>query len=259
MLAPPGALDAFGAFGGDHLVQDAPPAKAGGRTIGHQRDHILDRLGPRRPPAGPRHLSGLAAKAAHRVPAEFGARGGLRGRGRSSEFRNVTVVGDEPRHLPPAEPRAQPVDEAIEVGLLVAAAKADLFLRAGFGMQHGQPREIEAEARIDLVAERGEAFDEQRADGLRVAHRPRCAGSDTLHRAVGAEQRQLDAACAFWETVEQRLHPEPRVAENGGAVSDDEADSDVLRPRETSALFGHAAAEQALLEAYRAAASRMPG
>jgi DNA polymerase-3 subunit delta' len=34
-------------------------------------------------------------------------------------------------------------------------------------------------------------------------------------------------------------------------VSNDEADSDVLRPRETSALFGHADAERALLEAYQ--------
>jgi DNA polymerase-3 subunit delta' len=34
-------------------------------------------------------------------------------------------------------------------------------------------------------------------------------------------------------------------------VSDDEADSDVLRPRETSALFGHVEAERTLLEAYK--------
>ena len=34
-------------------------------------------------------------------------------------------------------------------------------------------------------------------------------------------------------------------------MSNDEADSDVLRPRETSALFGHADAERALLEAYQ--------
>ena len=34
-------------------------------------------------------------------------------------------------------------------------------------------------------------------------------------------------------------------------MSDDEADSDVLRPRETGALFGHAEAERTLLEAYQ--------
>jgi DNA polymerase-3 subunit delta' len=34
-------------------------------------------------------------------------------------------------------------------------------------------------------------------------------------------------------------------------VSDDEVDSDVLRPRETGPLFGHADAERALLEAYQ--------
>jgi DNA polymerase III subunit delta' len=34
-------------------------------------------------------------------------------------------------------------------------------------------------------------------------------------------------------------------------VSDDEADIDILRPRETGALFGHTEAERALLEAYK--------
>ncbi len=109
----------------------------------------------------------------------------------------MAVVRDEPRHAPPAEACAQPVDEAIEVGLILAAAKPDLLFRARLGVEHGQPREVEAEARIDLVAERGEALDEQRADRLRVAHRPRGAGRDAFHRAVGAEQRQLDAARAF--------------------------------------------------------------
>ena len=34
-------------------------------------------------------------------------------------------------------------------------------------------------------------------------------------------------------------------------MSDNEADIDVLRPRETGALFGHAEAERTLLEAYQ--------
>ena len=203
MLAPPGALDALGAFGGDDLVQRAPPAEAHRRAVRHQRDHVLDCLGPCQEPAGPRHLSGLGAKAADGVPAELGPRGGLCGNGRGGEFGNMAVVRDEPRHAPPAEARAQPVDQAVELGLVLAAAKPDLLLRARLGGEHRQPREVEAEARIELVAQRGEPFDEQRADRLRIAHRPRRAGGEALHRAVGAEQQQLDAARALAAGGEQ--------------------------------------------------------
>ena len=122
--------------------------------------------------------------------------GRLRRHGRGGELGDVAVMRDEPRHAPPAEPRAQPVDQAVELGLILAAAETDLLLRARLGDEHREPRQIEAEARIDLVAERGEPLDEQRADRLRIAHRPRRAGGDALDRAVGAEQRKLDAARA---------------------------------------------------------------
>ena len=42
-------------------------------------------------------------------------------------------------------------------------------------------------------------------------------------------------------------------------MSEDGGERDSPHPRETTALFGHADAERSLLEATRAAASRMPG
>src|SRR5690348_5403137 len=43
VLGPPGAFDALRAFGGDDLVERAPPAKPHRRSVGHRRDR-LDRL-----------------------------------------------------------------------------------------------------------------------------------------------------------------------------------------------------------------------
>src|SRR6185312_3626745 len=43
VLAPPGALDALGAVGGNHFVQRAPPAEPQGWAVGHFRER-LDRL-----------------------------------------------------------------------------------------------------------------------------------------------------------------------------------------------------------------------
>ena len=97
---------------------------------------------------------------------------------------------DEARDAPPSEPGAEPIDQAVELGRFLAATEPDLLVRARLGDGDREAREIEAEARIDLVAERGEPLDEQRADRLRVAHRPRGAGRDALDRAVGAEERE---------------------------------------------------------------------
>ncbi len=104
----------------------------------------------------------------------------------------MAVVRDEARDAPASEPRAQAVDQAVELGLMLASAETDLLVRARLGDEHREPRQIEAEARIDLVAERGQPLDEQRADRLRIAHRTRGAGGDALDRAVGAEERKLE-------------------------------------------------------------------
>ncbi len=105
----------------------------------------------------------------------------------------MAVTGDETRNPPPSEPRAQAVDQAVELGLIFAGAETDLLVRTGLGVEHREPRQIEAEARIDLVAERGEPLDEQRADRPRIAHRTRGAGGDALDLAVGAEEGKLEA------------------------------------------------------------------
>src|SRR5262245_25703627 len=225
VLAPPGAFDALGPFGRDHFVQRAPPAEAHRRAVGHESEDVLDRLGPDEQAQRPRAQVDLDAEAAPRLPAELGARRraqfrrvsgartygvvalaarfarqrgarqGLRHvlrRERSSgELGTMAVMGDEPRNPPSSEARAQAVDEAIELGPILVSAEADLLVWTGLGGQHGEPCQIEAESRIDLVPERGQPLDEERADRLRIADGPRGAGGDAFDRAVGAEEREL--------------------------------------------------------------------
>src|SRR5207344_369039 len=113
----------------------------------------------------------------------------------------------EARNPPPAEPRAQAVDEAIELSPIFMAAEADLFVRTRLGGEHGEPRQIETKAGIDLVAERGEPLHEERADGMRIAHRARGAGRNALDHAVGAEESKLEAAGAVPARCQRRLEP----------------------------------------------------
>ena len=108
----------------------------------------------------------------------------------------MAVLCDEPRDAPASEPCAQAVDQAVELGLMLASAETDLLVRARLGDEHRKPRQIEAEARIDLVAERGQPLHEQRADRLGIAHRARGAGGDALDRPVGAKERKLEPARA---------------------------------------------------------------
>src|SRR5262249_56062815 len=88
--------------------------------------------------------SDRGAKAAERVPAEFGSRHGLRRNRRGSKLRNVTVAGDQPRNAPASEPRAQAIDQAVELDLICARAEADLLLRTGLGGPHPEPRHAPA-------------------------------------------------------------------------------------------------------------------
>ena len=83
----------------------------------------------------------------------------------------MAVMGDEARHAPPSEPRAQAIDQAVELGVILVGAETDLLVRTGLGDEHGEPRQVEAEARIDLVTEGCEPLDEERADRMRVPDR----------------------------------------------------------------------------------------
>src|SRR5262249_57669005 len=122
-----------------------------------------------------------------RSPTKRGARHGLRRPRRGGEFGDMAVTGDETRNPPPSESRAQAIDQAVELGLIFTRAETDLLVRTRLGVEHRQTRQIEAEARIDLVAERGDPLDKERADCPRIAHRTRGAGRDALDRAIGAK------------------------------------------------------------------------
>ena len=158
-FAPPGAFDALGAFGGDHFVQRAAPAEAHRRAVRHQRQNVLDRLGLGEQPQRARAQSGLGAEAAERIPAEFGwlmpapARMRRRARGCGCPARRAAkpAAGRAARSGDRSGGRAR---------LDLRAAEADLLIRAGLGIEHREPRQIEAETRIDFIAQRGEPLDE---------------------------------------------------------------------------------------------------
>src|SRR6266511_3167702 len=205
LLAPPGAFDAFGPLGPNHLVQHAAPAEARRRAVGHEGEAIDDGLRLGEQTQRPWAQSGLGAKAAERIPAEFGSRHGLRRHDRDGELGNVAIAGEKTRNPLPSEPRAQSIDQAIKLDLIFTRAEADLLVPTRLGIKARKPRQIEAEAGIDLVAERGQPLDEKRADHLRVAHRSRGTGRDALDRAIGAEEGQLEASRAVAARCQRRL------------------------------------------------------
>src|SRR5262249_43872288 len=207
LFAPPSAFDAFGSFRANHFMQGAPPAKAHRRAVRREGADVGDGLGLGEQTQRARAQSSVGAEAADRIPARLGARHGLRRHRRGGEFGDMAVTDDETRNPPPSEPRAQAIDQAVEFGLVFTAAETDLLVRTRLGVEHRQPREIEAEARIDLVAERGEPRDEEGPDDPRIAHRARGAGGDALDRAIGAEEGKLEAPRPLAARRQRRLEP----------------------------------------------------
>src|SRR5215468_11358672 len=207
LFAPPGAFDAFGSFRTNHFMQGAAPAEAHRRAVRHEGEDVGDGFGLGEQAQRTRAQLSVGAEAAECIPANLGARHGLRRHRRGGEFGDMAVTGDETRNPPPSEPRAQAIDQAIELGLIFTRAETDLLVRTGFGIEHREPRQIEAEARIDLVAERGEPLDEERADYPRIAHRTRGTGRDALDRAIGAEEGKLEAPRPLAARCQRRLEP----------------------------------------------------
>src|SRR6516162_2443197 len=207
LFAPPGAFDAFGSFRANHFVQGAAPAEAHRRAVRHEGEDVDDGLGLGEQTQRTRAQLSVGAEAAERIPAKLGARHGLRRHRRAGEFGDMAVTGDETRNPSPSEPRAQAIDQAVELGLIFTGAETDLLVRTGFGVEHREPRQIEAEARIDLVAERGEALDEERADCPRIAQRARGAGGDALDRAIGAEEGELETPRPLAARGQRRFEP----------------------------------------------------
>src|SRR5215813_15413568 len=207
LFAPPGAFDAFGAFRANHFMQGAAPAEAHRRAVRHEGEDVGDGFGLGEQAQRTRAQLSVGAEAAERIPAKLGARHGLRRHRRGGEFGDMAVTSDETRNPPPSEPRAQAIDQAIELGLIFTHAETDLLVRTGFSVEHREPRQIEAEARIDLVAERGEPLDEERADCPRIAQRARGAGGDALDRAIGAEEGKLETPRPLAARCQRRLEP----------------------------------------------------
>ena len=111
----------------------------------------------------------------------------------------MAVMGDEP-HNRRRPRRAQTIDEAIELSPIFVSAEADLLVLKGFGGQHGEPRQIEAEARIDLVAERGQPLDSARI-----------ACGSRMGREVPAAMR-LTVPSVRKSASSRRRAPTPRAA-----------------------------------------------
>src|SRR5215469_5610101 len=207
LFAPPGAFDAFGSFRANHFVQGAAPAEAHRRAVGYEGEDVGDGFGLGEQAQRARAQMSVGAKAAEPIPAKLGARHDLRRHRRGGEFGDMAVTSDETRNPPTSEPRAQAIDQAVELGLIFTRAETDLLVRTRLGVEHRQPRQIEAEARIELVAERGEPLDEERADYPRIAHRTRGAGRDALDRAIGAEEGKLETPRPLAARCQRRLEP----------------------------------------------------
>src|SRR5262247_1734484 len=207
LFAPPGAFDAFGSFRANHFMQGTAPAEAHRRAVRHESEDVGDGFGLGEQAQRTRAQLSVAAEAAECIPANLGARHGLRRHRRGGEIADMAVTDDETRNPLPSESRAEAIDQAIELGLIFTRAETDLLVRTGFGVEHREPRQIEAEARIDLVAERGEPLEEERADGSRIAQRARGAGGDALDRAIGAEEGKLETPRPLAARCQRRLEP----------------------------------------------------
>src|SRR5262249_37347678 len=94
VLAPPGTLDALGAFGRDHLMQGPPPSETQRRAVG-DFGYSFDRLRPRQQPERTRRqfcsLAGLSKPGPAGIAVD-----GLRGKNGFGQFRNMTVLSDQP-------------------------------------------------------------------------------------------------------------------------------------------------------------------
>ena len=75
------------------------------------------------------------------------------------------------------------------------------------GDQRAEPHHVEAEARIDLVADHVEPVGEQARDAARLAQRRSGAGLDAEHLAVGAEQHHLQQPRAFAALLQHMREP----------------------------------------------------
>ena len=187
VLAPPSALDALGAFGGDHLVQRAPPAEAQRRPVRHFGDR-LDRLRPQQQPQRARRQIGFGADiggtppSRHRRRSSAPARSQPRSRGYGCPARSAGA-----RAWPPSRALRRSTSRS-SCGCLRRAADADLLGRAGLGDQRPTAAPCRSRSR-GRARRRAPPAARQTARGYRLGSRNgrEHAGGDAAQRAVGAE------------------------------------------------------------------------
>ena len=81
----------------------------------------------------------------------------------------MTILGKQACNAAASEPGAQAIDKVVELHAILACSKPDLLIRARLCHHCRESREIESEARIHLIAQRGKPLDKERTDCLRIA------------------------------------------------------------------------------------------
>ena len=183
LFAPPGAFDALGAFGGDHLMQRAPPAEAQRRAVRHLGDG-LDRLRLRQQPQGARRQLNVSAEAAERRPSQW--RPSSAPAGCTAAISGIWLSCAIGRRTRAAPSRALSRSTSRSMSAASSAPpKPTCSGGSRLGDHHRQPRHVEAEAGIEFVGERGEPLGKQRADVACIAQ-----GSRACRRRCGAARRR---------------------------------------------------------------------
>src|SRR5207249_5962510 len=121
------------------------------------------------------------------------------------KLRQVRILCEETGDAMGAEPRAQAVDERIEIGRKFFGAQIDLHFRQELGEENAEAGEIEAEAGIERISEPMEPLAKQCANAGGIAYRPRGCDRDAAHGAVGAEQNELDLSRPLAAALEHRF------------------------------------------------------
>src|SRR5262245_25388665 len=112
-------------------MQGPPPSETQRRTVG-DFGYSFDRLRPRQQPERTRRQFCFLAVLSKSVPAGI-AVDGLRGKNGFGQFRNMTVLSDQPADAARSQPGTQTIDKTTKLGCIFTATYADLFGRTGLG------------------------------------------------------------------------------------------------------------------------------
>ena len=156
VIAPPFHGDALRPFCACHLVQHPPPAEAHGRTVRHLGNG-LDGLWPCEQTDWADSCKAILNWSRQGLARHRG--GGHRGSDMSrnldgSEFRNMSVVGDDAPHAFKTKARAETIDQPRQLLAMIGMAETGLTRIERLCRNHTQPQQIETKAWIALVTNR---------------------------------------------------------------------------------------------------------